>query len=204
MNAQRVLAIGAPTSPREKAVATSVVALTGALLCPHATVVARQSEMGAAPPSAVMFGYIGGPHQGKLILDTFLTSRQLVGGLAWTFAAAVLVLPNRMIRWRRNERLRKAFINTLRSAKSEQNLASFCATVAHRHRAAQTAAAPKAAVYLQALARGAAVRRCLQCLAQKRACAIQCGTPNKKQVNKKARLRFPKKYEARGWASAAT
>ena len=39
VNAQRVLAIGAPTRSREKAVASSVVALTGAFLCPPAAVV---------------------------------------------------------------------------------------------------------------------------------------------------------------------
>ena len=54
----------------------------------------------------------------------------------------------------------------VRDADATGGLCSFAAA-SHRHRAAL-----KAAINLQALARGAESRRCLRCLAQKRACAI--------------------------------
>ena len=165
MNTQRVLAIGAPAGPRDKTVASSVVAQTGAFVGPPAAVVVRQSKTVAAPPPAVISGYIGGAHQGKPI--SFSPSRRLVGCLAWTFAAAVLVvLTYRRVRRRRSERLRKATSKILR-CKAEKTLVRFVAAAAHRHRAML-----KAVINLQALARGAAVRRGYRCLARQRACAL--------------------------------
>ena len=145
--------------------ASSVVAQTGAFVGPPAAVVVRQSKTVAAPPPAVISGYIGGAHQGKPI--SFSPSRRLVGCLAWTFAAAVLVvLTYRRVRRRRSERLRKATSKILR-CKAEKTLVRFVAAAAHRHRAML-----KAVINLQALARGAAVRRGYRCLARQRACAL--------------------------------
>lgn len=121
----------------------------------------------ATPPPTVVPGYIvSEAEENNPVLDSSPRGRELVDGLALTFEVAMFFLfAYGRIRRKTCERVRKA--SSSRLANANKTLAQFVKAAARRHRAMK-----KAAICLQALARGAAARRCLHRFEHKRACAI--------------------------------